>query len=159
MSDSQSLLERTRAMGLFAEFKDAEVEAFLDLVEPVTVAAGTTIVEQDTAGDSMFVVLSGTAKVIHRNAGRQFELATLQVGDFFGELALVDEGPRSADVVAASDCVLLKLSQAVISALAGVYPSAAFKLLVAVGRVLVRRLRSGNRRYIDSLVVLAGKAD
>jgi CRP-like cAMP-binding protein len=100
----------------------------------------------------MYVIVTGTVKVVHRADAREIELATLHEGDFFGEIALVDEGPRSADVVAIGDARMLSISQATIRALAGVYPSAAFKLLVAVGRVLVSRLRHGNKKYIDSLL-------
>jgi hypothetical protein len=60
-------------------------------------------------------------------------------------------------VEAVDDCKLMQISQSVIRALAGVYPSAAFKLLIAVGRVLVARLRKGNQKYIDSLLLASGK--
>jgi CRP-like cAMP-binding protein len=116
-------------------------------------------VKQDEHGDCMYILVSGTASVIHRKEGKQFELARLGPGDFFGELALVDEGPRSADVEAVVDSTLLNIPQSTIRALAGVYPSAAFKLLVAVGRVLVSRLRNGNQKYIDSLLLASGGRD
>jgi len=45
----------------------------------------------------------------------------------------------------------------VIRALAGIYPMAAFKFLVAVGRVLVTRMRKGNQKYIDSLLLASAK--
>ena len=116
------------------------------------------IVRQEDAGDCMYILMEGSARVVQHKEGRDFALATLEAGDFFGELALVDEGPRSADVQATSDCVLLKITQAVISAAAGVYPTAAFKLLIAIGRILVERLRRSNQRYVDSLLFpIAGK--
>ena len=90
--------------------------------------------------------------------GHYIELATLKPGDFFGEIALVDEGPRSADVQALEECTLLKITQAVISAVAGVYPTAAFKFLIAIGRIMVSRLRRSTQRYVDSLLFpVAGK--
>lgn len=150
---------RLRGMSLFAEFTEDEAQAILELVEPLKVKAGEAIVRQDEPGDCMFILLGGRADVIHRKDGKKFELATLQAGDFFGELALVDEGPRSADVEAVEECTLLRLPQSVIRALAGVYPSAAFKLLVGVGRVLVARLRKGNQKYIDSLLLASRSAD
>ena len=100
----------------------------------------------------MFILVDGGARVLHHGHGRDINLASLQPGDFFGELALVDAGVRSADVVAAADCTLLRITQAVISAAAGVYPTAAFKFLIAIGRILVGRLRQTNQRYVDTLL-------
>jgi len=152
MSDIAETVSRIRGLALFNEFTDSELEGLASLVDCVCYGDGELIVKQDEPGDSMFVIVNGTAKVIHRSEAREFELATLSDGDFFGEIALVDEGPRSADVLAEGDARMLAISQATIRALAGVYPSAAFKLLVAVGRVLVTRLRHGNKKYIDSLL-------
>ncbi len=147
--------ETLAGLGLFSEFTHSELESFCDLTDAIQVRKGERIVRQDEPGDSMFVLLEGTATVVHRKDGKSFELARLGPGDFFGELALVDEGPRSADVEALEGCTLVKISQGVIRALAGVYPSAAFKLLIAVGRVLVARMRKGNQKYIDSLLLSA----
>jgi CRP-like cAMP-binding protein len=157
MSNGNDIGNQLHQMHLFTEFTNDEMQSFLELVDPLTVKAGDTIVKQDEKGDCMFILVEGRAGVIHRKEGKQFELATLGAGDFFGELALVDEGPRSADVEAIEDCTLLQIPQSLIRALAGVYPSAAFKLLIAVGRVLVARLRKGNQKYIDSLLLATGK--
>lgn len=158
MNSTIELRDALKRTSLFAEFTDEEADEFIELCDPVQFAAGGVVVRQDDAGDCMYVLVSGEAKVVHQRDGRHIDLATLQKGDFFGELALVDEGPRSADVVAVSDCVLLKITQAVISAVAGVYPTAAFKFLIAIGRMMVARLRSSNQRYVDSLMFnLAGK--
>ena len=153
------IAETVKRTSLFNEFTDQEVEALLSLSDPIELPAKETIVRQDDPGDCMFVLLKGTARVVHRKDGKQFELAQLGPGDFFGELALVDEGPRSADVEAVDACTLLRVEQSVVRALAGVYPTAAFKLLIAVGRVLVSRMRASNRKYIDSLLLASGGKD
>jgi CRP-like cAMP-binding protein len=155
MPKTNDMREKLKALKLFGEFTDTERDEFLELAECAQFKAGEHIVRQDERGDCMYVILDGTAKVIHHRQERRTELATLGAGEFFGELALVDEGPRSADVVAVSDCTLLRIPKSVVHALAGVYPGAAFKLLIAVGRVLVRRLRQGNQKYIDSLLAAA----
>lgn len=144
-----------KAMSLFTEFTDTELEALCGLVETTHVPAGQCIVRQDEPGDCMYLVVEGKAKVVHRRGDKQVQLATLAPGDFFGELALVDEGPRSANVEALEDCTLVKLERGVVRALAGIYPAAAFKLLLAVGRTLVLRMRAGNQKYIDSLLASA----
>jgi len=150
------LSQQLAGMNLFTEFTEPEITTLIELAESCAFKKGERIVAQDTLGDAMFLIVEGTVKVIHRTDSEQIELATLNEGDFFGELALVDQGPRSADVEANGDCVLLKIPDGSIRALAGVYPNAAFKFLIAVGRVLVKRMRFGNKKYIDSL--LMGKA-
>lgn len=143
---------------LFHDFHKSELADFIDLMDPANVEAGECIVRQDELGDQMYILLSGTARVTHHTEGQTIELATLEPGDFFGELALVDHAPRSADVVAMTPCCLLRLSQASLGALAGVYPTSAFKFLIAIGRILAARMRQSNRRYIDSqLFPLGGK--
>jgi CRP-like cAMP-binding protein len=152
MSQSVELRDKLRHAVLFREFTDSEIEQFLGLLDATDVAAGQCVVRQDDLGECMYLLVHGRASVVHHKEGRQIELATLQSGDFFGEIALVDHGPRSADVVAMEDCQLMQITQASISALAGVYPTVAFKFLIAIGRIMVERLRQSNRRYIDSLL-------
>lgn len=150
-ADTESLLQR---VSLFAEFTSDELKTFLELTDTVRFTAGSYIVRQDEPGDCMYVLLNGKARVRHRRKGQEFELAMLGDGDFFGELALVDEGPRMADVLAEKECVCLKASQAVFRVLAGVQPGAALKFFVAVARVVVNRMRRTNSRYIDSLFLV-----
>ena len=158
MSSTAEIRQELRGKSLFREFTDAELAAFVDLLDPRESAAGELIVRQDEIGNCMFIVIKGRARVVHHNAGEFVELATIKAGDFFGELSLVDRGPRSADVQALEPCLLLRIDIGAISALAGVYPTAGFKVLIAIGRILVDRLRQSNQRYIDSLLFpLAGK--
>lgn len=153
MSTSSETRDKLKGQGLFLEFTDEELSDFLELLDLTRVKKGEVIVKQDDPGDCMFILVEGTARVVHHREGKDINLAALQPGDFFGELALVDAGVRSADVEAAADCTLLRLNQAVISAAAGVYPTAAFKFLIAIGRILVGRLRQTNQRYVDTLLL------
>ena len=152
MSARNDLPEQLKDKVLFRDFSAEELEQFLELLDTVRVQAGEIVVRQDDSGDCMYILVQGSARVVHRKGDRDIELAVLRPGDFFGEIALVDHGPRSADVEALEDSVLLRISQAVISAVAGVYPTAAFKFLVALGRIIVQRLRKSNQRYVDSLM-------
>lgn len=159
MSTSSEIREKLKGKSLFVEFTDDELGDFLELLDVVEAKKGEIIVKQDDAGDCMFILVDGSARVLHHRGGRDIKFASLQPGDFFGELALVDAGVRSADVVAEDDCTLLQITQAVISAAAGVYPTAAFKFLIAIGRILVGRLRQTNQRYVDTLLFPADGKD
>lgn len=152
------ILQTLRETHLFHDFTEHELTSFIELLDQETFHPGQCVVRQDEAGDSMYLLVRGRARVVHHSGGRDLELAVMKPGDFFGEIALVDHGPRSADVVTLEPCVLLRISQSAISALAGVYPTAAFKFLIAIGRLMVDRLRKSNQRYIDSMLFpLAGK--
>jgi CRP-like cAMP-binding protein len=152
------LRETLHKTPLFRDFNEQEIEGVLNLVDLVTASASQVVIRQDELGDCMYIVGSGECRVVHHKGGRDIDLAVLKAGDFFGEIALVDEGPRSADVIAVTDVSLIKISQSAIAAIAGVYPQAAFKLLIAIGRTMVQRLRFSNRRYVDSLLFpLEGK--
>lgn len=158
MSTIAEIREKLRDKVLFREFNDQEMDEFIELLDQHSAAAGDVIVKQDDLGECMFIVVKGKARVVHHKDGHFIELATLKAGDFFGELSLVDRGPRSADVQALEDCTLLRINLGAVSALAGVYPTAAFKFLIAIGRILVDRLRCSNQRYIDSLLFpIAGR--
>lgn len=160
MSEAADLAQATdilRPTHLFAEFTPAELKSFVELCDPVRCVAGTLIVRQDEIGDCMFVVVEGIAQVRHRRRGKRFELARLGRGDFFGELALVDAGPRIADVLAQTECFLLKVTPASLHALTAFHPTIALKLFVAIARHVVSRVRRTNARYIDSMVLLERK--
>ncbi|HSI12992.1 MAG TPA: cyclic nucleotide-binding domain-containing protein [Chthoniobacter sp.] len=152
MNDTSDIRSKLKDNALFAEFTALELGELLDLLDQVNVKDGDVVVRQDEPGDCMYIVVDGQVRVIHHRSGREIALATLRTGDFFGEIALVDSGPRSADVIAQGNGMLLKITQASISALAGVYPTAAFKFLIGIGRILVSRLRTSNQRYVDSLL-------
>src|SRR5579871_3468671 len=116
-------LKMLQGLPLFAEFTEAELEGTLDLIDEVEYAAGECIVKQDEKGECMFVLIEGNARVVHRRDGKEIELAVLKKGDFFGELALVDSGPRSADVETLTPCKLLRIEHGALRAIAGVYPN------------------------------------
>lgn len=142
---------------LFAGFKEEELDTLLSLSDCQKFAPGERIVTQDEAGLCMYVILSGAVRV-HCKAGDQVvELATLHTGDFFGELSLVDDGPRSANVDAIDETRVLRITRMVVGVLAGVQPAAAIHLLAAIGQSLVNRMRASNQKYLD--LILLGHKD
>lgn len=141
---------------LFAGFKEEELATLLSLSDCQKFAAGERIVTQDETGLCMYVILTGSVRVHTKAGDKEVELAILDKGDFFGELSLVDDGPRSATVDAVGETHVLRITRMVVGVLAGVQPSAAIHLLAAIGRSLVNRLRAGNQKYLD-LILLGHK--
>ncbi len=141
---------------LFGGFKEEELDTLLSLSDCKVYQAGETIVTEGETGLCMYVILRGSVRVYSHAGDNEVELAQLHAGDFFGELALVDDGPRSATVVALEETHALRITRMVVGVLAGVQPSAAIHLLAAIGRSLVNRLRAGNQKYLD-LILLGHK--
>jgi CRP/FNR family cyclic AMP-dependent transcriptional regulator len=92
-------VELLRNVKLFENVDRKELEAIARSFKERTFAAGAVIAEEGKSGIGFFVIESGTAKAKHGDA----EIGALGPGSSFGEVALVDEGPRSASVVAESE--------------------------------------------------------
>jgi CRP-like cAMP-binding protein len=100
---------------------------------------------EGTPGDELLVVNQGSASAYLQLPHGNIRLATFEPGTMFGELALLDSGPRSATVMAENELVCLALSTTDFATMAGKFPSIAIRLLAAIGSELSGRLRSANR--------------
>jgi CRP/FNR family cyclic AMP-dependent transcriptional regulator len=98
--------------------------------------AGDTIVEEGSMGVGFYLILDGKAEV--RKAGKV--LANLGKGHFFGEMSLIDEQPRSADVVAASPTKCWALSSWAFASIVKTHPEIAMMML----KEMVKRLRAAQ---------------
>ncbi len=146
---------RLQQFALFSGLGHEELSALLRLTDTVTFSKGTKIIQAGEEGHCLYLLLTGTAVVQAPPPDGKIELANLKIGDFFGEISLVDEGPRSADVMALEDCELLRVTRTTIGVLAGLQPAAAVQILSSIGRELVQRLRIANQKYLDLLHRLA----
>ena len=111
---------------------------------------GESIVVEGTLGDSLFLILSGQVAV-HKGAQT---FATLQNGEFFGEMSLVEPAPRSASVTAMSATFLFRLPHDHLRQLIIDDASAASVLLVQIVKTLSDRLRRANS-MLSSVDLLA----
>ena len=120
-------------------------------MEFVRVRQWTELVKQGDHGDAMYLVLAGELRVRLMVGGKETLLVTLSPGEFFGEISIFDQGPRSADVVANMDSLLLKISSASFEKLLSDAPTLAAPFLFAMSKTLTSRIRADNKRYRDSI--------
>ena len=146
------LPETLRRVKILSDLSDDDLARFLSFMEVQQVRQWTVVVRQDDQGDAMFLVLEGELRARLLIEGRETTLVTLGPGDFFGEVALFDHGPRSADVLANTDALLLKISPEAFSHLSQAAPELAAPILMGIGRTLTARIRADNKRYRDSIV-------
>ena len=140
-----------RRVKIFADLTDAQLERFVAFMEIERARQWKEIVKQGDQGDAMFLVLEGELRVRMMIGGKESILVTLGPGEFFGEISLFDHGPRSADVVANTDSMLLKISSKKFEHLIGQAPDLAAPFLFAMGKTLTARIRADNKRYRDSI--------
>jgi CRP-like cAMP-binding protein len=130
---------------------DEQLQKFADFMEVEKVPQWSVIVKQGEPGDTMYLILQGELRVRMNVMGKETILATLGVGDFFGDISLFDQGPRSADVVANCDSILLKISSSAFEELSKKAPELATPFLRNIGRTLSARIRADNKRLSDAV--------
>ena len=145
-----SPLEVLKRVPLFESLPEGELAHFAELTREKTYPKGSVILFENDRGDSLFLVASGQVKVVLIGEdGREVILSVLGSGSFFGEMALIDDSPRSAHVIAMEDATLLVLRREDFQQRLRTSPEVAIGLL----RELSRRLRRADEK-IGSLVLL-----
>ncbi len=135
---------------LFNGLDRVELERFAEVTREKSYPKGSVILFEDDPGDSLFVVRDGRVKVVLIGEdGREVILGVLGVGEYFGELSLIDDRPRSAHVIAMEDSNLLVLRREDFRKRVESSPSVAWSLLTE----LSRRLRRADDK-IGGLVLL-----
>ncbi len=101
MSEQARIVSFLSRVPLFREFKQRQLERLAKVVIVQKYAAGDVIVIQDQGGTGLFIIESGKADVVRESSdGTKTVVNTFGPSDFFGELSLVDEGQRTASVIA-----------------------------------------------------------
>ncbi|MDD2988285.1 MAG: Crp/Fnr family transcriptional regulator [Zoogloea sp.] len=133
---------------LFDGLSDEQAEVLRGRSRIRSFAPNTIVVNEGDDGSSLFVVQSGSLKVfLTDNIGREVTLSLLDPGDYFGELALLDDAPRSASVIALSRSEVLQIPRVAFLALIEAYP--------ACMQIVVRNLVGRIRTLTESVRALA----
>ena len=135
---------------LFADLSAADLARFGEVTREREYPKNSVILFEDDPGDALYIVSTGQVKVVLIGEdGREVILSVLGDGDFFGEMSLIDDEPRSAHVIAMRDSHLLVLRRDDFQSQLEQHPKVALELL----RVLVQRLRRADEK-IGGLVLL-----
>ena len=135
---------------LFADLSEADLARFGEVTREREYPKNSVILFEDDPGDALYIVSTGQVKVVLIGEdGREVILSVLGDGDFFGEMSLIDDEPRSAHVIAMRDSHLLVLRRDDFQLQLEQHPKVALELL----RVLVQRLRRADEK-IGGLVLL-----
>jgi CRP-like cAMP-binding protein len=139
-----------RRVPLFSHLSETELARLADVSRERSYPKNSVILFEDDPGDALYMVVNGQVKVVLIGEdGREVILSVLHEGDFFGEMSLVDDEPRSAHVIAMQDANLLVLRREDFQRKLQETPTLAFGML----RELSRRLRRADDK-IGGLVLL-----
>ena len=164
MSTTELLAE----VPLFSLLDETERSLLAERVETVTFTEGAVIFNVGDPGDSLYVVTSGEVQLsVKTKTGEEMFLESPGPGEFFGEISLLDEGPRTATARAKSDVVAIEVDRGDLDELFRLKPGAAMDLLAATGRrlrhnaLLIRNAatRNPNDEAVDSRSTVMKVAD
>jgi CRP/FNR family transcriptional regulator len=139
----QASLDLLARVPLFSELSRQELERIAAVAIPRSFPKGVRVFHEGDRSDACYIVREGDLRVTREHSdGRAIALATLGPGDFFGELAMIDGGTRSASVETLSDAELLALPGSDVRRVIADHGDIAAKLIIAIAR----RLRETNER-------------
>ena len=126
----------------FALLDEAERAALAERVDHASFTKGKDIFKANEPGGSLYVVVKGAVELwFKKDSGEKVVVETARSGDFFGEISLLDGGPRTANATCVDDAEMIVVTREDLDELFRLKPAAAMDLLSATGR----RLRETNR--------------
>ncbi len=139
-----------KSVSLFASFSDQQINTLLAYVQHRSFARNIYVMHAGEETDSLYVMLSGKAKVVLTDDhGREVILGYMGPQDFFGEMGILDDSPRSASVFTLEPCEMLRLSKTGFMSCVREHSEVAMLVI----RNLVKRLRAADRK-IESLALV-----
>jgi len=146
-----------RKVALFESLVPEHLKLIAGIVEEITFTPSTVIFKDGDAADRFFFIVSGKVRISKQIPGVGEEaLAILESGDYFGEMALIDDSPRSADAITNTTVVVGSIARATFEDLLFMNKDLAYDMLWTFVRTLSARLRETNEK-MRAFLVLAGK--
>ncbi len=141
MAVKTDVTDELRRVPLFSGLDRKELSMLAKLVKEQRYSAGTEIVKAGSTGHGLYLIREGEVSV--KKDGRT--IATMGPGQFFGEVAILDGGPRTADVIAEKDTVCMTLISWEVKPLLMDNAGITYKMLLEVAK----RLRTEQPRHAD----------
>ncbi len=144
-----------RRVNLFEFLSDEDRAALAARLTPVTIQSGETVFRSGDPGDALFIICKGEVEIfINDDTGHKIILEHAKAGDTFGELSMLDNGPRNASALVIHDLEALRMDHARLDQFLRAHPSAALGLLASMSRrlrVSANRLRRTASRNVNLL--------
>lgn len=135
---------------LFAGLEPAVLNTISERIETIALAPDQILFEENEPGDCLYLILKGSIKISKRGrGGKQETLAYLPANDYFGEMALVDGGKRSAQATAAGETIVGRIDRVTWDLVLQLAPQ---NILTNFTRSVTQRLRHNNQHFIEQML-------
>lgn len=144
--------EIEEVLSLMPPFKDLSKKHFRPLMKIIhnrTYVPGEYIFFQNDPGICLYIIINGEVAISHTQESEKLELAILNRGDFFGELALIDEARRSASAMAVTETQIAVIFRPDLDEFVETYPREGVKILKGISHIVATRLRNLNQDYFS----------
>jgi len=161
-----SITKKLKSISFFSDMSEYDLQQIAEITEEKTYEKGEAIIEERTSAERFFIIYRGKIEITKQfEDGEQFVLAVHSDGDFFGEMALLDEGPRSATARATEPTSVLEITRPNFETLLYKAPVVAYHIirelssrLRETGALLVSLLHRRNRQlyrsYLDTITTI-----
>ena len=139
-------IQMLQEMPIFGAIQESTIEQLLQHAVVRDLTRGDTVFQEGELDTSVYIIEQGRVSVHRRWEGKDYKLRELSQGDCFGEMALMDYKPRSASVVADTDCSLIQISAAQLGELYTQLPEQYTLIMMNLGREVCRRLKEADKR-------------
>jgi CRP-like cAMP-binding protein len=162
----ESITDKLRSISFFSDMSEYDLQQIAEITEEKTYSKGEAIIEERTSAERFFIIYRGKIEITKQfEDGEEFVLAVHSDGDFFGEMALLDEGPRSATARAVEQTTVLEISRPNFETLLYKAPVVAYHIirelssrLRETGALLISLMQQRNRKlyrsYLDTITVI-----
>jgi len=151
------MIELLKKIHLFETLLEPELAKIGKICRPEAVAKDTVLFKEGDVGDRCYIILNGEVRISKfiPHIGEE-ALAVLKPGDYFGEMALIDNFPRSAHAIVNSDAELFSINKTELDKILIMDHEMGYKLLWAFTKTLSKRLRETNEKMASFLAMTGG---
>jgi CRP-like cAMP-binding protein len=141
---------------ILARLKDKELKIIIKYMNLIEIIPGEIVFKEGDTGDYVCFVVDGTLDVVKKSkTGESIVISTLSKGGSIGEMAVIDELPRSATVKARTKSTLITLSQENFNYILAEHSTIGVKVLKGIARLLSMNLRKTSSRLADYMLPLS----
>lgn len=152
----QEIIPLLQSVPAFGGIREDVLELILSRAPVLTAKRGDYFIRENDEANSMFVVLKGKTVVLKLKESKEYFLRFSEAGDCFGEMSLLDLGPRSASVRAVEDTEVLEVSVSDLHAIYEMDKDQYAMMVMNMGREVSRRLREANTRLFEERKEVGG---